>query len=134
MTKNIVAVDVSATAEEAAKKMQSEMVGTVLVLDKGLLKGLVTDRQIVTKVISGGKNPSKTLVADFMTHNPETVSPNTDIHEAGRIMGEHGYRRVPVVEAGKPLGIISIADIAEHAKTCNLCAQSIMKELQKAEK
>lgn len=134
MTKSLIFVDVSATAEEAAKKMQSENVGTVLVSDKdmlGVLKGLVTDRQIVTKVVAAGKKPSEVKVIDFMTKDPATISPDADIHEAGKIMGEYGYRRLPVIREGEPVGIISVADLAEHAKTCELCTQNIMKELQK---
>ena len=61
MTKNVVTVGITATAAEAAKKMQSENVGIVLVLDSGLLKGLVTDRQIATKVVAAGKEPSNGL-------------------------------------------------------------------------
>ena len=134
MTKNVVAVNASATAEEAAKKMNSENVGTVLVMDKESLTGLVTDRQIITKVIASGKNPSGVRVTEFMTRNPMTVAPEMDIHEAGKIMGEHGYRRVPVVEGGRPVGIVSIVDMAEHAKTCDLCSEYIMRELQKSER
>jgi CBS domain-containing protein len=134
MTKNMVTISATATAEEAAKKMQSEKVGTVLVLDKGLLKGLVTDRQITTKVVAAGKNPSNVMLSEIMTRSPVTVSTEMEIHEAGRLIGEHGYRRVPVVEGEKPVGIISVADIAEHAKTCNMCMQNIFRELQKAER
>jgi CBS domain-containing protein len=134
MTKNVVSVGLTATASEAAKKMQLENVGTVLVLDGGLLKGLVTDRQIVTKVIAAGKDPGMVNVSEFMTKNPASINPEMEIHEAGKIIGEQGFRRVPVVENGKPVGIISIADIAEHALTCNLCMQNIFKELRKAEK
>jgi CBS domain-containing protein len=134
MTKNVVTVGITATAAEAAKKMQSENVGTVLVLDSGLLKGLVTDRQIATKVVAAGKDPAMVNVSEFMTKNPVTINPELEIHEAGTIIGGQGYRRVPVVENGKPVGIISVADIAEHALTCNLCMQNIFKELKKAEK
>ena len=134
MTKNMVVVYISATAAEAAKKMASEKVGTVLVLDGELLKGLVTDRQIATKVVASGKDPAKVGVSEFMTKDLVTVSPEMDVHEAVRIMGSQGYRRIPVSKDGKPIGILSIADIAEHAKTCNLCMQNIFKELTKAER
>jgi CBS domain-containing protein len=134
MTKNMVTVNITATAAEAAKKMQSEKVGTVLVLDGWLLKGLVTDRQIATRVVASGKDPAKVGVSEFMTKNPVTVSPEMDIHEAVRIIGSHGYRRIPVLEGGKPVGIISVADIAEHALTCNLCMENIFRELKKAER
>ncbi|MDD1752840.1 MAG: CBS domain-containing protein [Methanotrichaceae archaeon] len=134
MTKNMVTVNITATAAEAAKKMQSEKVGTVLVLDGWVLKGLVTDRQIATRVVASGKDPAKVGVSEFMTKNPVTVSPEMDIHEAVRVMGAQGYRRIPVLEGEKLVGIISVADIAEHAQTCNLCMQNIFKELKKAER
>lgn len=98
MTITPVFVDLSATAEEAAKKMQSENVGTVLVTDRDML------------------GVSCNLASCGM--------------KAGKIMGECGYRRLPVVQEGEPVGIISISDLAEHAKTCDRCTQSIMKELQ----
>jgi len=134
MTKNMVTVNIMASAAEAAKTMQSEKVGTVLVLDGWVLKGLVTDRQIATRVVASGKDPAKVGVSEFMTKNPVTVSPEMDIHEAVRVMGAQGYRRIPVLEGEKLVGIISTADIAEHAQTCNLCMQNIFKELKKAER
>ncbi len=124
----------TATAAAATKKMRSENVGEVLVLEGGLLKGLVTDRQLATKVVAAGRDPSKVKVDEFMTKNPTSISPAREIHEAGKIIGEHGYRRVPVLEGGKPVGVISVADLADHAATCNLCMQNIFKELKKAEK
>ncbi len=132
MTTNVVTLNSTATAAEAAKKMKSEKVGTVLVLDDGSRKGLVTDRQIVTKVVAAGKDPARVTVNEFMTKDPVTISPDKDIHEAGRIMGEQGYRRVPVVGDGKLLGIISIADLAEHAMSCQPCVQDILREGKKA--
>jgi signal-transduction protein with cAMP-binding, CBS, and nucleotidyltransferase domain len=117
----MVTVNIDAIAAEAAKKMASEKVGTVLVLDGGLFKGLVTDRQIATKVVASGKDPPKIEVSEFMTKDPVTVSHEMEIHNAVGIMGSQGYRRIPVSKEGKPIGILSVADIAEHAKTCNLC-------------
>jgi len=134
MTRDMVTMNITATAAEAANKMASEEVGTILILDDGSLKGLVTDRQIATKVVASGKDPAKIRVSEFMTKDPVTVSPEMDIHEAVKIIGMYGYRRIPVLEGDKPVGIISIADIAEHAKTCNLCMQNIFKELKKAER
>jgi CBS domain-containing protein len=120
---------------EAAKIMKSENVGTVLVLDgSGLVRGLVTDRQIVTKVVASGKDPAKVSVSEFMTKNPITVDQDSEINEAARIIGERGYRRIPVVENGKPVGIISIADLAEQALGCTMLMQNIFRELKKAER
>lgn len=129
MTKNLVTVGIASAVSEAAKKMLSENVGTVLVTDKGQLKGLVTDRQIATKVVGTGKDASKVKVSDFMTEDPVTCSSDMEICEAAKIMGENKYRRIPAVEGEKLVGILSIADIAEHAKTCNKCMQNILNEV-----
>jgi signal-transduction protein with cAMP-binding, CBS, and nucleotidyltransferase domain len=134
MTKNLVTVSVASMAADAAKKMLSENVGTVLVTDKGQLKGIVTDRQIAARVIGAGKDASKVKVGDFMTKNPVTCSPEMGICEATRIIGENRYRRIPVIERQKPVGIISIADIAEHAKTCDMCMRNIFSEIARAER
>ena len=109
-------------------------VGTVLVTDKGHLKGIVIDRQIITKVVAAGKDPVKVKVSEFMTESPVTSSPDMDIEDASRIIGEKGYRRIPVVENEKPVGIISVADIVEHAKTCTACMTNILCEAAKAER
>ena len=67
MTKNLVTVSAASMAADAAKKMLSENVGTVLVTDKDQLKGIVTDRQIAARVIGAGKDASKVKLSDFMT-------------------------------------------------------------------
>jgi CBS domain-containing protein len=134
MTKNPVTLESSATAKEAADMMEKENIGTILVTDKGRLKGIVIDRQIITKVVAAGKDPAKVKVNEFMTESPVTASPDMEIEEASRIIGEMGYRRIPVVENEKPVGIISVADIVEHARTCTACMTNILTEAAKAEK
>ncbi len=134
MTRDLVTVDPMATAKDAAAKMRSENVGTVLVVDQGTLKGLVTDRQIATKVVASNENPAALNVSEFMTKNPLTTRPDTGICEVAMMMGEHGYNRMPVVEGNRLVGIISVADIAEHAKGCNLCTEGVLKAVSKAER
>ncbi len=132
MTKNLVTVSAASMAADAAKKMLLENVGTVLVTDNGRLKGIVTDRQITTRVIGAGKDASKVKVSDLMTRNPVTCGPDMGICEAAEIMGEKRFRRIPVVRSEKLVGIISTADIAEHAKTCDACMRNILSEDAKA--
>ena len=132
MTKNPITVKVSATVTEVAEKMEEENLGTVLVTDdNGNLKGIIVDRKIVTNVIAAGKDPSKTSAGDIMSA-PVTVKPDTDIEEASKIIREKGFRRIPVVDNEKPVGIVSSADIVEHAKTCTACMTNILKEAVKA--
>lgn len=134
MTRDLVTVDSTATARDAAKKMESENVGTVLVLDKGMLKGLVTDRQIAIKVVATGEDPATLKVNNFMMEDPRSSSPDMGICEAARMMGDLGYNRMPVVEGDKLVGIISIADISDHAKGCNLCTEGVLKAVSKAQR
>ena len=134
MTKDPVTVKSSATAKEVAEKMRKENIGTVLIEENGRLKGIVTDRQIATKVVAAGKDPAKTRVSEFMTENPVTVSPDMEMEEVTKIIGEMGYRRVPIVEGERLVGIISSADIVEHARTCNTCMGNIFNEVAKAQR
>lgn len=134
MTKEPVMVDASATAKEVAEKMRKENIGTVLVEENGRLKGIVTDRQIATKVVAAGKDPAKTRVSEFMTKNPVTGNPDMEMEDITKIMGERGYRRIPIVEGERLVGIISAADIVEHARTCNTCMGNIFNEVAKAQR
>ena len=67
-----------------------------------------------------------------MTQDPVTSNPDMEICQAARRMEEFGFRRMPVVEGDKPIGIISVADIADHAKGCNLCTEGVLEEMSKS--
>lgn len=134
MTKELVTIDPSSTAKDAAEKMNKENIGVVLVAEGDQLKGLVTDRQIATKVVAAGKDPAQTRVSEFMTENPVTASPDMIICDATEIIGENGFRRLPVVENDRLVGVLSEADITLHARNCDSCSENIFSEIEKAEK
>jgi len=134
MTEDPVTIDPESTAKDAAKIMKEENLGTVLVAEGARLEGIVTDRQIAIKVVASEKDPKETRVSEFMTKYPITVSPDTEIEEVSRIIGDNGIRRVPVVEGERLVGIISAADIADHARDCNICIDNILNEFAKAER
>lgn len=134
MTENPVTVDPESTAKDAAKIMREENLGTVLVAEGARLEGIVTDRQIAIKVVASEKDPNETRVSEFMTKDPITVSPDTDIEEVSQIIGDNGIRRVPVVQSERLVGIISVADIADRARDCNICIDNILNEVAKAER
>ncbi len=134
MTKNPITVDPEASAMDAARKMQEERVGTVLVADRDHLEGIVVDRQITTKVVAAGKDPARTKVSEFMTRNPVTARPDMQLEDVSRMIGENKCRRIPIVEGERLIGIISSADIAGHARECNVCINNILDEVAKAEK
>lgn len=131
MTEKPVTVDASATAREVARIMKEKNIGTVLVTEGDSLKGIANDRQIAIRVIAEGKDPETTTVSEFMTRDPVTASPDMIICDAAEIMGENGFRRIPVVEDERVVGILSAADVAMHARTCNLCMENLFSETGK---
>ncbi len=102
----------SATLAEAARVMRQEDIGDVLVVDDGKPCGIVTDRDIVVRGIAAGKDPGQTAVKDIASKDVVTLAPDDSIDEAIRLMREHAVRRIPVMESGKPVGIVSLGDLA----------------------
>jgi CBS domain-containing protein len=104
----------SSTLAEAARQMRDGDIGDVLVAkDEGnLLVGIVTDRDIAVRAIAAGDDPSTTTVKSIMTDNVETVSPSDTIEEAKTRMRSANVRRLPVVENGTLVGVLSLGDLA----------------------
>jgi CBS domain-containing protein len=101
---------------EAAKLMKGEDAGIAPIVEDGRLVGVVTDRDIVVRVIAEGRDPHETKVEDIASQNLVTVDPQQDLDEALRLMARHQVRRLPVVEEdGRLVGIVAQADIATHA-------------------
>lgn len=96
----------------AARIMRDAGIGTVLVLDGGEVRGIVTDRDIVVRVLAEGGDAMTTRVGDICSTELFVLSPDDDVTEVTRLMRENGIRRVPVVESGIPVGVVSIADLA----------------------
>lgn len=98
---------------DVARKMEEMNVGAVVVTDsKSAPRGILTDRDIVVKVVSPGKDPASTVVSSVMTHHVTTLKEDEGIMGATRIMAEHGVRRLPVVNGkGKVIGILSVDDL-----------------------
>ncbi|MEA2496686.1 MAG: hypothetical protein QOJ29_4597 [Thermoleophilaceae bacterium] len=107
-----VTVDASATVEEAAKLMDEKDIGNVLVVENDEVKGIVTDRDIVVRVIAKG-NGADASVREAATTDLETLEPDASIEDAIQKMEQGNVRRLPVVEDGKPLGVITLGDLAQ---------------------
>ncbi len=112
MTKDVKTVSENCTMREAAEHMKSLNVGSIPVCDKSnKLVGIVTDRDMVIRGFTSGVNPN-TPVSQVMSTNPVTISPDTGVHEAARVMAKSQIRRLPVVENNEIVGIVSIGDLA----------------------
>lgn len=113
MARNLVTVDKQTTVQEVAKIMESKEVGSVLVLDKesGEIAGIVTERDIVKKVVAKGVDGSSYLVKGIMSSPLLTIDSGKTIFEAGDFMDQKKVRHLAVTESGKVVGVISIRDL-----------------------
>ncbi|MFL5766490.1 MAG: CBS domain-containing protein [Actinomycetota bacterium] len=100
------------TAADAAGLMTKLDVGVVPVVEDGNLLGLVTDRDLVTRVIAQRTPAEEVRLRDVLTSSPVTVTPDMKLSEARDIMAEHQIRRLPVVKADELVGILSLGDVA----------------------
>ena len=100
----------SATVTEAARLMREKAVGAVMVLDEGRLVGVFTERDALFRVVAESRDVQTTCLSEVMTRNPRTVSPDMAFNDALHIMHEGGFRHVPVVRDGRPVGMISCRD------------------------
>jgi CBS domain-containing protein len=91
--------------------------GTFVVREEGVLTAIVTDRDIAVRVVAEDRPPTETLLRDVASKELATVSPDDSIADAVRIMREQALRRIPVVDGGRPVGIVSIGDLAVERDT-----------------
>ena len=108
---NPVVLAPTATVREACQCMRDRRVGAVLVAEDGRrLVGIFTGRDAVCRVLAEGKNLARTTLADVMTRGPDTIAPRATAIEALRLMQDGGYRHLPVIDAGKIVGVVSRGD------------------------
>jgi len=95
------------SVQAAARRMAEKRVGAVMVVDDQCLVGIFTERDIAFRIVAQGRDPRTTSLADVMTPAPVTMSPDQLFGEALHIMHERGFRHLPVVERGQPIGMVS---------------------------
>ena len=115
------AVKVSAahSVAEAAAFMEKKLSGSALVEDSGKIVGIITERDILKKVVARNKNPSSVIVGDVMSGLLITIEADEDILEASRKMDEHRIRRLIVTENGKMVGKITANSISRNVRYMN---------------
>lgn len=119
MRKDLVTIGADAPVADAAKKMKDKDVGSVVVLDKNAVKGIVTDRKIVTSCVAENRDPVKEHVGNITSKSVITCNENSDVHEALMMLGKNKIRRCPVINDKKELvGMLSVADIAREMRGC----------------
>jgi len=112
MTSDPVTIGASATIQEAAQAMRQADIGDVIVMQDSKVCGILTDRDIVVRALADGKDPKSTRVQEICTRELATLSPSDSVDDAVEVMRQQAVRRVPVVEGKKPVGVVSLGDLA----------------------
>jgi CBS domain-containing protein len=113
MTVNPVTLRTGDTLVDAARRMRDEDIGDVLVLkDDGGICGIVTDRDITVRAVADGKDPKQVHLGDVCSKELVTISADQPVKDAVELMRKKALRRLPVLEGDRPVGIVSIGDLA----------------------
>jgi len=112
MTEDPITLEPTASARQAAERMRDADVGAMLIVDGEELRGVLTDRDIVVRAVAEGRDPDDVAVADISSSSVVSVTADDSIGDAISTMREHDIRRVPVLDGGKPVGIVSLGDLA----------------------
>jgi CBS domain-containing protein len=112
MTTNPRTVNVDDTVVDAARLMKDNDIGDAIVVEDGQVTGILTDRDIVVRAVAEGRDTSSTEVREIATSGIEAIEPDASVDDALRMMRENDIRRLPVVKNGRPVGIISLGDLA----------------------
>jgi CBS domain-containing protein len=112
MTHDPRTVDADDSVIDAARQMRDGDVGDVIVTRGGQVTGIVTDRDIVIRAVAEGRAQESTPVSEVTSGDVRALEPTQSVDEAVQAMREHDIRRLPVVEGGRPVGIVSLGDLA----------------------
>jgi CBS domain-containing protein len=112
--RKVFSVDATRTVLEAARYMMEHNVGAVPVLRNGELSGILSERDIMNRVVAVGRTPGTTAVSEVMTANPRAVSPEESIEDCLFIMREFGFRHLPIVDGKNLQGLVSLRDVLMH--------------------
>jgi len=124
MSVNIAKVDSNDSIEKAAQLMKQHNVGSIPVCKNNSVVGIVTDRDIAIRSVARGQSTHQT-VNEVMTQNLVTGSPDMDVHDAARIMGQKQIRRLPVVDNDSLVGMVSLGDISVEPKLQDNAEQAL---------
>ena len=112
MVTDLVTIKAGVSVKKAVKVMNDFEIGCLIVVEKGQAVGIVTERDILKRVVVEGRDPEKTLVGEVMSKPLIVTSPETSLEEAIESMFKHKIKKLPVVEGGKLVGLVTFTDIA----------------------
>jgi CBS domain-containing protein len=112
MIKEVVTIDEGATVKEAAEVMNKFEIGCLITVKKGKAVGIITERDLLKRVVAEGREAKKTKVKDIMTSPLVVVEPSTELEEAVRLMFQMKIKKLPVVDGKRLAGLVTLTDIA----------------------
>lgn len=112
MQANPISMTPTTSVIEAARAMRDADIGSVIVHENDRLYGIVTDRDLVVRALAEDVNCAGIILGDICSREPTTLAPTDTVEEAVRLMRDQAIRRLPVVENGTPVGIVSLGDLA----------------------
>ena len=115
----VFSVPVTVTVSEAVQEMNRRKIGSVLVMEGGVLVGIFTERDVLMRVVAADRDPKTTPVAHVMTRSPVTIPSSMTIEEVMDLHSGKHFRHLPVVENGRVIGIISVRDILRWLAEAN---------------
>ena len=114
MVREVITVDENTAVKEAVDTMNQRAVGSLIILVNGKAKGIVTERDLLKRVIAQEKNVNTTKVKEIMTTPLRVVNPNTDLEEAVKLMFQNKIKKLAVVDTKQLVGIVTLTDIARY--------------------
>jgi signal-transduction protein with cAMP-binding, CBS, and nucleotidyltransferase domain len=124
MTTNVITVDKNITVQLAAGTMNKKRIGCLMTVDKEGVKGILTERDMLIRVLEAGKDPKTTMVSDVMTQSIIFGNPTMQLAEATRLMFQNGIKKLPILKDNQLVGLVTLTDIARATssdkKTINL--------------
>jgi CBS domain-containing protein len=132
--KDVATIPAEATARDAAVAMRTRAVGSVVILRGGEPVGILTDRDLLERVVAEGKDAAETSTADVMSQPLHVVDPEDPLDRVVELMSARGIRRIPVVREGELVGIVTLDDVlSEVTAELHDLAEGVRRELYTAE-
>lgn len=107
----LITVRLNDTVRAIAKVMRDNRIASIMVTEEGTLIGIITERDVTTRMVAVGLDPDQTLAKDIMTADPDTLNPDDTAAKAIKMMVERNYRHLPVTDGDDLVGMVSVRDI-----------------------
>jgi len=111
MVENVVTIEEEATVRKAVELMNKHEIGCLIAMRKGKPSGILTERDLLKRVLADAKDPKKTKVSDVMSKPLVVGKPHMDVEDAARLMFKMKIKKLPVVEKGRLLGLVTLTDL-----------------------